>query len=108
MLKIGLLDLIFNYGSGMPYTEDARFTQNLRFENNGRKPTVLNLDLKATKTLEIYGLFFNTYLLVYNLFDIKNEYGVSASTGRAGVDLGAEQYVLFMGSNTIKEYLLKS
>ncbi|MBK7979860.1 MAG: TonB-dependent receptor [Ignavibacteriae bacterium] len=99
--------LIFNYGSGMPYTEDARFTQNLRFENNGRKPTVLNLDLKATKTLEIYGLFFNTYLLVYNLFDIKNEYGVSASTGRAGVDLGAEQYTgVIYGLNTIKEYLL--
>ncbi|MBK8947045.1 MAG: TonB-dependent receptor [Ignavibacteriae bacterium] len=99
--------MIFNYGSGMPYTEDARYTQKLRFENNGRKPTVLNLDLKATKTLEIYGLFFNTYLLVYNLFDIKNEYGVNATTGRAGIDLGAEDYTgIIYGLNTIDEYLL--
>ena len=84
--------LIFSYGSGTPYTEDSRYTRGLRFENNGTKPTSLNVDLKGTKNFDVFGLSFNTYLLIYNLFDIKNEYGVSASTGRAGIDLRAEEY----------------
>ncbi len=98
--------MIFNYGSGMPYTEDPRFTAKLRYENNGKKPSQLNVDLKATKVFEIMGLTFNTYLLVYNLFDIKNEYNVNASTGRAGQDLGAEIFTgTIYGLNTIDEYL---
>lgn len=99
--------LIFNYGSGTPYTEDPRFTRGLRFENNGKKPSVFNLDLKATKNFEVFGLYVNAYLLVYNLLDIKNEYGVSASTGRAGQDLAAEEYTGYIyGLNTMREFLL--
>jgi outer membrane receptor protein involved in Fe transport len=98
---------IFNYGSGLPYTEDDRYTKGLRFENNGVKPTTLNLDLKATKNFQVFGLYVNAYLLIYNLFDIMNEYGVSASTGRAGQDLTAEEYTgVIYGLNTKEEYLL--
>ena len=47
----------------------------------------------------------NTYLIVYNLFDIKNEYGVSSNTGRAGFDLAAQNYTGFIyGLNTLEEY----
>ena len=99
--------LIFSYGSGTPYTEDSRYTRGLRFENNGTKPTSMNVDLKGTKNFDVFGLTFNTYLLIYNLFDIKNEYGVSASTGRAGIDLRAEEYTSTLyGLNTKHEYLL--
>ena len=99
--------LIFSYGSGTPYTEDTRYTRGLRFENNGTKPTSVNVDLKGTKNFDVFGLTFNTYLLIYNLFDIKNEYGVSASTGRAGIDLRAEEYTnTLYGLNTKHEYLL--
>ena len=99
--------IIWNYGSGLPYTEDSRYTQNLRFENNGRKPSTMNVDLKATKTFNILNLDINTYLIVYNLFDIKNEINVSATSGRAGVDLTAEEYTgTVYGVNTIDEYLL--
>jgi hypothetical protein len=99
--------LIFSYGSGTPYTEDPRYTRGLRFENNGAKPSILNLDLKATKIFDVFGLSFNTYLMIYNVFDIKNEYGVSASTGRAGQDLTAEEYTgIIYGLNTKEEYLL--
>ncbi len=99
--------LIYSYGSGTPYTEEPKYTNGLLFENNGRKPTTMNVDLKATKNFDILGLSFNTYLLVYNLFDIKNEYGVSASTGRAGVDLDAQEYTgIIYGLNTKDEYLL--
>ncbi len=99
--------LIYSYGSGNPYTEDSRYTSGLLFENNGRKPSTMNVDLKATKNFDVFGLTFNTYLLVYNLFDIKNEYGVSSSTGRAGVDLRAQEYSgVIYGVNTKQEYLL--
>ncbi len=98
--------LIYTYGSGSPYTVDSRYTKGLRFENNGRKPSVMNLDLKATKTFDVFGFYFNTYLIVYNLIDIKNEYNVSATTGRAGIDLLAEEYTGYVyGLNTIDEYL---
>ncbi len=98
--------LIYTYGSGSPYTVDSRYTRGLRFENNGRKPSVMNLDLKATKTFDIFGFYVNTFLLVYNLLDIKNEYNVSATTGRAGIDLLAEEYTGYIyGLNTMDEYL---
>jgi outer membrane receptor protein involved in Fe transport len=111
-LTVGVLTdwtvgLIWNYGSGSPYTEDSRYTQNLRLENNGRKPSIMNLDLKATKTFNVFDLDINTYLIVYNLFDIKNEINVSTTSGRAGIDLTAEEYTgTIYGLNTIDEYLL--
>lgn len=99
--------LVFSYGTGTPYTEDPRYTRGLRFENNGTKPSSINLDLKATKNFDLFGLYFNAYLMIYNLLDIKNEYGVSASTGRAGQDLTAEEYTgNIYGLNTKEEYLL--
>ena len=99
--------LVFTYGSGTPYTEDPRYTKGLRFENNGKKPTTKNLDLKATKNFQLFGLDIGAYLLIYNVLDIKNEYGVNASTGRAGQDLAAEEYIGYIyGLNTKEEYLL--
>jgi len=99
--------IIWSYGSGLPYTEDLRYTQDVRLENNGRKPSTMNLDLKTTKTFKVFDLDINTYLIVYNLFDIKNEINVSATSGRSGVDLTAEEFTgIVYGVNTIDEYLL--
>lgn len=101
------IGLIFTYGSGTPYTEDARYTRGLRFENNGKKPSTMNLDLKATKNFQLFGLNIGAYLMIYNVLDIKNEYGVSSTTGRAGQDLAAEEYIGYIyGLNTKEEYLL--
>jgi outer membrane receptor protein involved in Fe transport len=97
--------LILGYGSGAPYTEEPRYTKGLRFENLGRKPSTLNVDLKANKIFKLFGVDVNTFLLVYNLFDIKNEYGVNASTGRAGVDLNTQFAGAIIGTNTLEEYL---
>ncbi|MBM4170464.1 MAG: TonB-dependent receptor [Ignavibacteria bacterium] len=97
--------LIISYGSGAPYTVDPRYTQGLRFENNGRKPSTLNVDLKANKVFKIFGFDFNTFLLIYNLFDIKNEYGVSSTTGRAGQDLNVKFAGPIIGKNTIEQFL---
>ncbi len=71
--QTGLLELFGAYGSGTPYTEDSRYTKGIRLENNGRKPSTINVDLKATKTFNVFDLDLNTYLIVYNVFDIKNE-----------------------------------
>lgn len=97
--------IIFNYGSGAPYTEDVRYSQGLRFENGGRKPNAFNLDLKANKIVRFFGLDWNFFLLVYNLLDIKNEYGVNATTGRAGKDLDLKLAGPIIGGNTYEEYL---
>lgn len=110
-LNIGIpgdwtIGTIFGYGSGMPYTEDTRYSKGLRFENGGRKPNFFNVDLRANKQLDVYGLNVSVFLIVYNLFDIRNEFGVSSTTGRAGIDLNAEAYTgKIYGLNTIEEYL---
>ncbi len=98
--------VIFGYGSGMPYTEDPRYSKGLRFENGGRKPSYYNVDLRANKQIKLFGMDFNAFLIVYNLLDIQNEFGVSPTTGRAGIDLNAEEYTgTIFGVNTISEYL---
>ncbi|MCW8848439.1 MAG: TonB-dependent receptor [Melioribacteraceae bacterium] len=97
--------LIFQYGSGTPYTEDIRISNGVRFENGGRKPTFFNADLKADKFFEIGGLNFHAFLLVYNLFDIRNEYSVYSTTGRANSDLNVKFAGEVYGLNTIDEFL---
>ncbi len=97
--------IIFSYGSGTPYTEDPRYSQGLRFENGGRKPSTLNMDLRANKQFNLMGLDLNVFMLVYNLLDIRNEYGVNATTGRAGIDLNTQFAGPIIGLNTIEEYL---
>lgn len=99
--------LIFQYGSGQPYTEDIKLSQGVRFENGGIKPTYYNVDLRAEKTFDVYGFSINTYLMVYNLFDIKNEFGVYSTTGRANVDLNTQYYKQsdIIGLNTIEQYV---
>jgi hypothetical protein len=97
--------MVFSYGSGMPYSEDPRYSQGVRFENGGRKPTTMNVDLRANKNFRIFGLDFSAFLLVYNLFDIANEYGVYGSTGRATTDLNTKFASPVIGLNTIDEYV---
>lgn len=99
------LGLIFQYGSGMPYTEDIKISRGVRFENGGRKPTFINLDLRADKYLKLFGLNIYTYAIIYNVFDIKNEVGVYSTTGRATADLNVKYAGEIIGINTIDEYI---
>lgn len=99
------LSMIFQYGSGTPYTEDIKVSNGVRFENGGRKPVYFNADLKADKSLNIAGLNFNLFLLVYNIFDIRNEIGVFSTTGRANVDLDTKFAGEIIGLNTIEQYI---
>ena len=97
--------LILGYGSGLPYTESERISNGVRFENGGIKPPTYNLDLRAEKSFDLYGVKVNTFVLVYNLLDIKNEYGVSGTSGRANVDIFAGEAGAIYGLNTLQEYL---
>ncbi len=98
---------ILQYGSGQPYTEDIRVSQGVRFENGGIKPTFYNVDMRAEKVFSLYGLSINTYLMIYNLLDIKNEFGVYSWSGRANVDLNAQYFKQsdIIGVNTIEQYV---
>ena len=95
--------LIFGYGTGMPYTEDTRISL-LRFENGAIKPTTYSLDLRAEKRVDLGGVDVSLFLLVYNVLDIKNEYGINSASGRANVDLyTAQNAQKIVGLNTIQE-----
>jgi len=97
--------LIFTYGTGFPYSIDPSYANSIQKINSGRKPSTNNLDFKATKIFNVFGFDVNTYLIVYNVFDTKNEYNVSSNTGRAGFDLEAQKYHSYIyGLNTIEEY----
>lgn len=99
--------LIFNYGSGFPYTEDIRISQGLRFENNGLKPPTYNVDLRAQKTFKVSGIDLNLFALIYNLLDIKNEVNVNSATGRANdllvQDINTAGTII--GLNTLQQYI---
>jgi len=99
------VSIIFQYGSGMPYTEDQQISNGVRFENGGRKPVTMNLDLKADKNFHLFGININTFLLVYNVLDTRNEYGVYATTGRATFDLNTKYAGEINGLNTIEQYI---
>jgi len=96
---------IFQYGSGWPYTEDAKVSNGVRFENGGIKPATYNVDLRFEKLIDLGGLKINTFLLVYNVLDINNEYGVYGTTGRANTDLNVKEAGAIIGLNTIEEYV---
>ncbi len=96
---------ILRYGSGTPYTEDVKISNGVRFENGGRKPSTLYVDVKANKNFNLFGLQCNAFLLVYNLFDIRNEIGVYATTGRATADLNTKYAGDIYGLNTIEDYI---
>lgn len=97
--------LIFQYGSGFPYTEDIRISQGVRFENGGVRPPTFNLDLRAEKTFQIESVNLTAFALVYNLLDTKNEYGVNAASGRANIDPFTYLAGPIIGLNTLDQYL---
>ena len=96
--------LIFQYGSGWPYTEDTRVSNDVRFENNGIKPSTFNVDMRAEKTFSIGPTNITLFALIYNLLDTKNEYGVDATTGRTNLYLFKSTIGKIIGLNTYDQY----
>ncbi|GAB4338191.1 MAG: TonB-dependent receptor [Calditrichia bacterium] len=100
------VSLIGKFGSGTPYTADPTFTYfNVSFLNNRTKPAFYSFDLRAEKNFELGPVRVQLFMLVYNLFDRKNELGVYGSTGRANRDLNTKYAGEIQGLNTIEEYV---
>lgn len=99
--------LTWQLGSGMPYTSDLTWNPvNIRIENDKRRPMTSVVDLRAEKQFNIGRARANAFVFVYNLLDRLNEYGVYASSGRAGRDLNALIYGGdLVGLNTLDEYV---
>jgi hypothetical protein len=97
--------LIFGYGVGFPYTESIRVSGGLRFENGGIKPSTYSLDFRAEKSFDLLGLRGNVFMLVYNVLDIMNEYGVDAASGRANRNIFMDEIGAIYGLNTAEEYI---
>jgi outer membrane receptor protein involved in Fe transport len=99
--------LTWRLGSGMPYTSDLTWNPvNIRIENDKRRPITSVVDLRAEKQFNFRGARASAFLLVYNVLDRLNEYGVYASSGRAGRDLNALIYGgTIVGLNTLDEFV---
>lgn len=101
--------IIFSYGSGFPYTEDVVTAGTNRTENGGLKPTTYNVDLRIEKNIDLFGLRFNTFVLVYNVLDVKNEVNVDSRSGRANVHYFTEAEGFgpgpIYGLNTYDDYI---
>jgi outer membrane receptor protein involved in Fe transport len=90
-------------GSGLPYTP-ALFNQRTGLLNSETRPTTLNVDVYATKYVDLFGYPVNVFVKVYNLFDTKNELDVFSDTGRATYSVQANYEGRPRGINTIEEY----
>lgn len=101
--------VIFNYGSGLPYTPDVVTAGTIRYENSRLRPSTYNVDFRAEKNFRIAAINLNVFLLVYNLLDIKNEVWVDARSGRANIHYftASEGYGPgpIAGINTYEEYM---
>jgi len=97
--------IIYQYGSGTPYTEDVKFSKGVRFENGGIKPNTHSMDLRAEKVFEIGSMHVSAFLWIYNLLDVLNEYSVYSTSGRANVDLNVQYAGDIVGLNTIEQYV---
>jgi hypothetical protein len=101
------ISLIYNFGSGLPYT--AQFAEvRTSFENNARKPSTMNVDMRSYYNFKIRGIQFSLHLNIYNLFDIRNELSVNSDTGRATYSLLPTYTPQLSGPgfNTLDQYLM--
>lgn len=78
--SFGLVSLIGQLGSGLPYTP-TQADQRTGVENSARRPGVATVDLFATRTLRVAGLEPGLFLRVYNLLDARNVTNVYTDTG---------------------------
>ena len=107
--KLSGLSMVFNYGSGFPYTTTNEDGQRTSFENNGRKPSTYNVDLRGFYHFQLSkSIRISANINVYNLLDIRNELTVYGDTGRSGYSLIPGYTPQYSGPmlNTLDEYLI--
>jgi len=76
------INIVGNYGSGLPYTPLSSRGLRIDEPNSARKPWTMTVDLRATKNLNWAGIDFIIYADFENILNKKNVYLVYGSTGR--------------------------
>lgn len=83
------LNVLWQYGSGFPFTPDASFPgmhltlKERPLPNSKRMPATSNVDLRFNKDFEIWKLNYSFVVWINNVFDVRNVYQVYTNTGRA-------------------------
>lgn len=80
--------LLFQYGSGLPYTKGTRGATEPYEINNERLPASWTFDLKLDREINIGSATVTPYLEIYNLTDRKNVVYVDPFTGQPDASYG--------------------
>ncbi|MBN1154636.1 TonB-dependent receptor [candidate division KSB1 bacterium] len=80
--------LLFQYGSGLPYTKGVRGATEPYEENNMRLPENWTLDLKIDRPFRVGSFSATPYLEIFNLTDRKNVVYVDPFTGKPDASIG--------------------
>jgi len=102
------ISIIYNFGSGLPYTAEFAGVRT-SFENNARKPSTMNMDMRSYYHFNIHGINVSFHFNIYNLFDTRNEETVYSETGRATYSLlpTYTPQISGPGLNTLDQYLIR-
>ena len=97
------------YNSGTTYTwtplSDSRLAKVNLYPNNSYKPANFSVDFNGFYDIPLVNDFKLRFsLLVYNLLDNKNEYGVNSTTGRANQQIVRETDLLLHRSDFCSYY----
>jgi len=80
------VSFIGSWGSGLPFSptsvEETQLPES-EFKNSARKPISWDINVRAHKMLNVFGMQYKIFLRIYNLFDHLNERYVNSTTGRA-------------------------
>ena len=101
--SFGLVSLVAQLGSGLPYTP-TQADQRTGVENSARRPGEATVDLFATRRVSIGGLQPGLFLRVYNLLDARNVRNVYTDTGLPTPNLRYYSGAA-LGLNTKDEFL---
>ena len=104
--------VIGQYGSGFPYTPSQSLNLSALLTNSELKPATYNLDLRAYKEFMLGDFKLSLFMRVFNLLDLRTQYGVYIDSGTADYTLseylfrqrGVDQILKGYGLNTIDEY----
>jgi outer membrane receptor protein involved in Fe transport len=80
--------LLFQYGSGLPYTIGTRGATEPYERNNGRLPENWTLDLKVDRRFDLGSVGITPYLEIYNLTNRRNVVYVDPYTGQPDYSYG--------------------
>lgn len=80
------VNIVGNFGSGLPYTPLSSRGLRIDEPNSARKPWTMTVDLRATKNYNWSNFKFTLYADLTNVLNKKNVYTVYGSTGKPDVN----------------------